>query len=64
MSFLLIDEVVPEPLGGAHRDPDQTAENLKAALKRNLDELRKLDVKQLLTGRQEKYRRMGLFTES
>ena len=60
----LIDDVVPEPLGGAHRDPDKAAENLKAALKKNLEELQKLDAKQLLTGRQEKYRKMGLFTES
>ena len=60
----LIDEVIPEPLGGAHRDPDAAAENVKAALKRNLDDLRKLDAKHLLTGRQEKYRRMGLFAES
>ena len=60
----LIDDVVPEPLGGAHRDPDTSAENLKAALKKHLDELRKLDAKQLLAGRHDKYRRMGLFTES
>ena len=62
--FHLIDEVVPEPLGGAHRNPDTAAESLKAALKKHLDELRGMEVKQLLAGRQEKYRRMGLFTES
>ena len=60
----LIDEVVPEPLGGAHRDPHQAAENLKAALKRSLEELLKMDTQQLLTSRHDKYRRMGLFTES
>ena len=60
----LIDDVVPEPLGGAHRDPDTAAENLKTLLKKHLEDLRKLDAKQLLAGRREKYRRMGLFTES
>ena len=60
----LIDDVVPEPLGGAHRDPDTAAENLKTFLKKHLEDLRKLDANQLLAGRREKYRRMGLFTES
>ena len=60
----IIDDVVPEPLGGAHRDLAQSAENLKAVIKRNLEELLKLGTRQLLAGRQEKYRRMGLFTES
>jgi acetyl-CoA carboxylase carboxyl transferase subunit alpha len=60
----LIDDVVPEPFGGAHRDHDAAAVNLKAVLKKHLDELLKLDVKQILSGRQEKYRRIGLFTES
>ncbi len=60
----LIDDVVPEPFGGAHRNHDKAAESLKAVLKKHLEELLKLDVKQILSGRQEKYRRIGLFTES
>ena len=60
----LIDEVVPEPLGGAHRDPEGAAENLKAALKRNFQELKKLSAEQLLTGRHGKFRKIGLFTEA
>ena len=60
----LIDDVVPEPFGGAHRDHDKAAESLKAVLKKHLEELLKLDVKQILSGRQEKYRRIGVFTES
>ena len=59
----LIDEVVPEPLGGAHRDLDTTAENLKASLKRHLQELQKLSPEELTAGRLAKFRRMGLFTE-
>ncbi|MBI3312028.1 MAG: acetyl-CoA carboxylase carboxyltransferase subunit alpha [Candidatus Omnitrophica bacterium] len=60
----LIDEVVPEPLGGAHRDPDAAAQNLRVILKRHLEELLKLKPHELVTGRYEKFRRMGLFTES
>lgn len=60
----LIDEVVPEPMGGAHRDWDTAAENLKQALVRNLAELKKMSPKELMATRHEKYRRLGLFTES
>jgi acetyl-CoA carboxylase carboxyl transferase subunit alpha len=60
----IIDEVVPEPLGGAHRDPDTAAMNLKAALKKNLLELSKLTPDQLVTDRSEKFRKIGLFTEA
>ena len=59
----LIDELVKEPMGGAHRDPDTAATTLKAALKKHLKELKALSKKQLLTGRQEKFRKMGVFTE-
>ena len=60
----LIDDIVPEPFGGAHRDHDEAAKSLKAVLKKHLEELLKLDAKQILSNRQEKYRRIGLFTES
>jgi len=60
----IIDEVVPEPLGGAHRDPETAAANLKAALQKNLLELSKLTPEQLLVHRAEKYRKIGLFTEA
>ena len=64
LSLKLIDEIIPEPLGGAHRDPESAAENLKAALKRNLEELKRMGPKELLETRREKYRRIGLFIES
>ena len=60
----LIDEEVPEPLGGAHRDPAAAAQNLKQALRKYLQELALLKPKELLAGRREKFRRMGLFVES
>ena len=64
LGLKLIDEVVPEPLGGAHRDPAVAGEALKQAVKRNLEELRGLDPKTLVFQRHEKFRRMGLFIEA
>lgn len=58
----LIDEILPEPLGGAHRDPQQTALDLKAALSRNLKTLGSLSTAKLLETRYEKFRNMGKFT--
>jgi len=60
----LIDQVLPEPIGGAHRDPLQAAATLKAALLANLDRLgaiSEFDRKEL---RYQKFRQMGVFTES
>jgi acetyl-CoA carboxylase carboxyl transferase subunit alpha len=57
------DEVVEEPIGGAHVDPAAAAATLKEALKRNLDELRALDTDTLLEERYQKYRKMGDFTD-
>lgn len=59
----VIDHIIPEPLGGAHRDPREAATALKAALKRYLRELLPLSVESLLQQRYEKYRRMGMFTQ-
>ena len=60
----VIDEVVPEPPGGAQEDWDQAASLLRGALLRHLDELEKLDEEQLLTDRFERFRRMGTFVEA
>ena len=54
----LVDEVLPEPLGGAHREPQVMAETLKAALLRNLDQLGQKPVEQLI---EERGRRLGSF---
>ena len=59
----VIDELIEEPKGGAHTDWDGAAEILSEALKRNLDELRSLPVDQLLQGRYEKFRAMGVWGE-
>jgi acetyl-CoA carboxylase carboxyl transferase subunit alpha len=59
LALKVIDEIVPEPLGGAHRDPALAAENLKQALLRNLDSLTKVPAEQLVEQRYAKYRALG-----
>jgi acetyl-CoA carboxylase carboxyl transferase subunit alpha len=59
----VIDEVVEEPMGGAHRDPVGMANRLKEALERHLMELEKMEVDSLLMHRYEKFRKMGTFFE-
>jgi acetyl-CoA carboxylase carboxyl transferase subunit alpha len=59
----IIDEIVREPLGGAHKDVDAAAEFLKKALKKNLAELEKLSSQEIKENRYQKYRKMGVFTE-
>ena len=59
----LIDAVVPEPLGGAHKDFDQTAVDLKAAMMRFLDDLRALSVDELVELRFQRYRSIGRYRE-
>lgn len=61
--FGVIDEVVPEPPGGAHADPQTTADALRAALDRHLGELVALDAETLVERRAAKYRAMGAFAE-
>jgi acetyl-CoA carboxylase carboxyl transferase subunit alpha len=57
----VIDDVIPEPLGGAHRDHREMATTLKKYLRRYLRELRQVPTKELLEGRYQKFRRMGVF---
>jgi acetyl-CoA carboxylase carboxyl transferase subunit alpha len=55
----IIDEVIREPLGGAHRDPQETACNIKESINKNLKSLKALDKDELLKLRYKKYRDMG-----
>jgi acetyl-CoA carboxylase carboxyl transferase subunit alpha len=57
----LVDDVIPEPLGGAHQDQEAAIRNLRDAIIRHLDELVKIPMDQLLEQRYEKFRRMGFF---
>jgi acetyl-CoA carboxylase carboxyl transferase subunit alpha len=60
--FKLVDEVIPEPLGGAHQNQEAAIANVRDAITRNLDELSKVTVDQLLEERYEKFRRVGFFS--
>jgi len=55
----IIDELVPEPLGGAHRHVEQMAQILATALAHHLEEIINMPLPELLVQRYEKYRRMG-----
>lgn len=59
----MVDEVVKEPLGGAHRNMELAARNLKAAIIRHLDEIEKLSIPKLLDKRYKKFRGMSPFGE-
>lgn len=58
----VVDEIVPEPLGGAHRNVDETARNLKSVIVKHLDELVKISGPELAEQRYEKFKNMGSFT--
>ncbi|RKY34925.1 MAG: acetyl-CoA carboxylase carboxyl transferase subunit alpha [Candidatus Duberdicusella sinuisediminis] len=63
LKFGIIDEIVPEPLGGVHKDVELSSQNLQEALLRNLKVLQKLSLDQLLKKRYEKFRKIGVFKE-
>ncbi len=62
--FGVVDDVLEEPLGGAHRDHHQMAARLKHYLSRTLAQLREIPVEQLVQQRYEKFRQMGRYLES
>ena len=59
----VIDEIVPEPPGSAHRDPSRMAEILEAAIESHLCELDQISIQDLLRRRYLKFRKMGAFSE-
>jgi acetyl-CoA carboxylase carboxyl transferase subunit alpha len=58
----VIDEIVPEPAGGAHRDPEAAAKALSAALRRHLAQLSHLSPEELRADRYARFRKLGVFT--
>lgn len=64
LGFGLIDEIVPEPKGGAHREPSEAASLVKAAITRHLDSLDDLSGEELKNYRYAKFRQMGVMLES
>ena len=63
LDLQIIDKIIPEPKGGAHRDPDESALNVKKEIVANLNELMNLPVEKLLENRIEKFAKMGAWTE-
>lgn len=59
----IIDQIIPEPLGGAHRDPHTAAHNLEQYISKTLKELKRLKLDTLLERRYDKYRTMGVHIE-
>jgi acetyl-CoA carboxylase carboxyl transferase subunit alpha len=64
LSLGVIDEIISEPLGGAHKNPDVTAANVKDAISRHLTELRLMSPEELAEHRYRKFRSMGQFIEN
>ena len=62
--FNLVDEVLEEPLGGAHRNPKEAAEVIRNALLKSLDELGSLSIEQLLAERQRRLSSFGRYREA
>ena len=63
LKFGIIDEVVPEPLGGAHRDPEKMCQTLKDAIIKNLESLENIPLTQLVNKRYDKFRKIGAISE-
>jgi acetyl-CoA carboxylase carboxyl transferase subunit alpha len=59
----VIDEMIEEPIGGAHRDPRRAAELLKEAITRSLSEIKDLSPQELVRLRYEKFRKLGMFDQ-
>lgn len=62
--FGIIDRIVPEPVGGAHRTPIEMFETLKIILREELDHLKQKDLVTLVQERRDKFAQMGVWTES
>lgn len=61
--FGIIDEIIPEPVGGAHTDVGKIMDIMKEAIRKNLDIIREKDIETLLEQRYQKVRRIGVFEE-
>jgi len=57
----IVDEIIPEPLEGAHRDWETTFENFRHYVKKHLNELKKLSPEELVEDRYQKFRKIGAF---
>ncbi len=63
LSLGIVDSIIPEPVGGAHRDPRGTADALRNWIVQSIEELRPVPVDELLAGRYARFRKMGEWLE-
>lgn len=63
LSLGIVDEIIPEPLGGAHRDPAGIAETLKKVLLKHIKEISDMGKEEIVQARYQKFRKMGMFGE-
>jgi len=61
--FGLVDEVLPEPIGGAHAQPEAMAETLKAYILKTIASLKKINAEKRINQRIEKFSKMGFYEE-
>jgi acetyl-CoA carboxylase carboxyl transferase subunit alpha len=59
----IIDDIIPEPIGGAHRDFDETAKSVRKVLRKHFAQLKDKDGETLIAERYERYRHIGVFEE-
>ena len=59
----LVDEIVKEPLGGAHKDREQTFRSVSNTIVKSYNEFKNLSPKELVDQRMEKYAQMGVFND-
>jgi acetyl-CoA carboxylase carboxyl transferase subunit alpha len=59
LNLNIIDEIIPEPLGGAHRDRDMILENIKSSISQNLDFFKTLTAEEILNHRKDKFLKIG-----
>ena len=63
MGFGIINEIIPEPLGGAHRDPKALSKNIKDVVVKAIEKLKKKPASRLLEDRYKKIRKIGSVLE-
>ena len=59
LNLKVIDEIIPEPLGGAHRDRDLMLENLRTSITKNLDYFKELSSEEIMNERKNKFLKIG-----
>jgi acetyl-CoA carboxylase carboxyl transferase subunit alpha len=63
LSLGIIEEIIPEPLGGAHRDTEQAAANIRESLVRHMDRLSAMSEEELISDRLARFRKLGMYSE-